>query len=257
MSNIHNLFNSALNGVKNNSPIILTGLSIVGTVAVGYLSGRAGFKVGYETATEDFDRNATGRELVTPKEIVQVQWKQFIPATFVGAAAIACTFGAQGINNRRQAALFSAFTLSERALVEYRDRAIGGTQAGRNRDEKIQDEIVKDKLAKHDVSQIVLLNENDCICYDEHSDRTFVSNMEKIRKVENDIGRQCINDDNASLNDLYSKLGLKRVAMGDDLGWNNDYPLEIKFTSDLIDDRPVLAIKFRVAPKLNYAAIWR
>lgn len=257
MSNIHDVIKSTVSGIKNNSPAILTGLSVVGVVAVGYLSARGGYRVGYETANENHLRNETNNPEVTPKEMVQVQWKQFIPATFVGAATVACVIGAQGINNRRQAALFSAFTISERALVEYRDRAIGGTQAGRNKDEKIRDEIVKDKLADKDISQVVVFNESDCICYDVHSDRTFVSNMEAIRKAENDIVSEYLHHDQASLNDFYSKIGLKRIANGDDLGWNNDYPFEIKYTSVLHNSKPVLAIEFRIAPKLNYAEIWR
>lgn len=254
--NLHDLVSNTVNGIKNNSPAILTGLSVVGTVAVGYLSARAGYRAGYDTALEDTERGAIGQPLVTPKELVQTQWKQFIPATFIGATAIACTVGAQGINSRRQAAIFSAFTISERALTEYRDRQTD-TKAGQNRDEKIRTDAVTERIADKDLSEIVLLNDNDCICYDVHSDRTFISNMEKIRKAENDVARQCITDDNASLNDLYSKLGLKRIANGDDLGWNNDYPLEIQYTSVLHNNRPVLAIEFRIAPKLNYANVWR
>lgn len=254
--NLHDLVSNTVNGIKNNSPAILTGLSVVGTIAVGYFSGRAGYKVGYDTANENHLRREANELEVTPKELVQAQWKEFIPATFIGAATIACTIGAQGINSRRQAAIFSAFTISERALTEYRDRQID-TKPGQNRDEKIRTEAVTERIQDKDLSEIVVLNEQDCICYDVHSDRTFISNMEKIRKAENDIGRQCINDDNASLNDLYSKLGLKRIANGDDLGWNNEYPLEIKYTSVLQSGRPVLAIEFRIAPKLNYANVWR
>ena len=254
--NLHDIVNNTINGIKNNSPAILTGLSVVGTIGVGYFSGRAGYKVGYETAIEDGLRGARDEAPVSPKEIVQVQWKQFIPATFLGAAAIACTIGAQGINNRRQAAIFGAFTLSERALTEYRERQTD-TQAGKNRDEKIRTELVQEKLGEKDLSSVVVLNEQDCICYDVHSDRTFISNMEKIRKAENDIGRQCINDDNASLNDLYSKLGLKRISTGDEVGWNNDYPLEINYTSVLHNSKPVLALEYRIAPRLDYAQIWR
>src|SRR5690606_3413528 len=123
----------------------------------------------------------------------------------------------------------SAVTLGETAFREYRDKMI--EVVGEAKDHKIIDEVAKDKVASSDGSDIVVIEPGNVLCYDTLTGRFFASTMEKIRKAENDIGRKCINEMYASQNDFYRLLGIPAVAVGEELGWNNDNPMELQFTS--------------------------
>ena len=67
--------------------------------------------------------------------------------------------------------------------------------------------------------------------------------------------KQMMNDMCIRLNDFYNEIGLDRIKIGEDLGWNiDDGLIEIIFSPQLADDgRPCLSLDYRIAPKYNFA----
>jgi hypothetical protein len=71
------------------------------------------------------------------------------------------------------------------------------------------------------------------------------------------VNLRVINDMYAPQNDFYSALGLPRITMGDEYGWNTDTSMDIYFTSVLTpEDVPVLAIDYHNLPITNYNKFW-
>ena len=100
--------------------------------------------------------------------------------------------------------------------------------------------------------EVIVLN-GDVLCYDAYAGRYFRSDVEKIRKAQNDINEQILHSNYASLSDLYQLIGLESTAVSEEVGWNTDKMLEIKFTTALTDDnKPCLVINFEVSPARQY-----
>ena len=83
-----------------------------------------------------------------------------------------------------------------------------------------------------------------------------MSDMETLKKAENELNRRMRYVDYISLNDFYSEIGLPPVhPLGEDLGWNIDKGyIDIHFDSALTKSgQPALTIEFVVAPKYGYS----
>ena len=93
------------------------------------------------------------------------------------------------------------------------------------------------------------------MCFDVLSGRYFKSDIDLIKRVENNINKRMFNDMYISLNEFYIELGLEPIGIGDDLGWSVDKGMiDIDFSSQLADDgTPCLVIDYSVSPKYNYS----
>lgn len=59
-----------------------------------------------------------------PLEVVKAAWKPYIPAAITGSLSVACLVGASRVNFKRNAALATAYTLSEKVLKDYKDSVV-------------------------------------------------------------------------------------------------------------------------------------
>lgn len=245
---------------KRNSPAILTALGVTGVVTTAYLASKASFKAPaiLEAAKREKSFYHTGEEenefSLEPKEKFLLLWKLYIPAVVSGATTIGCVVMATRIGTRRTAAMAAAYTLSERAYSEYKDKVV--ETIGKTKSKKIEDEVAQNHLDDKPFSkQGVVIGSGDVPCFDAYSGRYFACTMEGIKKAQNDVNYTMLHTGYASLNDFYEKLGQDRTKMGDELGWNNDIPLEVIVTTCMTDDdRPALHVDFRDAPTAGY---WR
>lgn len=240
--------------VKKHQSGILTGLGITGmftmtimavSVTPKALARLEDIKQEHE---EDTDRKKYAKDVV--KKVVPL----YIPATIVGGVSAACLIGANKVQARRTAALATAYSLSESALRDYQEKVI--ETVGEKKEQAIRDAVAKDKIDKNPVStrEVILTEKGNTLCFDGISGRYFKSDIEKIRKVENELNRRMISEMYISLNEFYDEIGLPRTDLGDDLGWNVDRGfIELGFSSQLTDEgTPCLAINYRVVPRYGY-----
>ena len=236
--------------LSKNSPEILTGIGIAGMVTTTILAVKATPKV--LTLIDEAERNK--KDTLTISEKVKVAYKPYIPATLIGTASIACLIGASSVNVRRKAALYSAYKLSETALLEYKEKVV--ETIGEKKEKAIKDKIAKDKIDRNPVSKadVVITERGNTLCYDIFSGRYFKSDIDQIKKAENEINSRLLNDMYVSLNDFYDILGLAHAKMGDQLGWSiDDGLIEFDFGSHLADDgTPCLAVEYDIAPKYGF-----
>lgn len=238
--------------VVNNSPAILTAVGVTGTVTTAIFAGRASFKAAdliREMEAEEGTPEDTKERLV---ERTKATWKLYVPAVGVGTATVACIIFANQIGVRRAAAMAAAYSMSEKAFTEYREKIV--EKVGANKEQEARDEIAQERVERNPLgSQVIVMGDREVLCFDQYTGRYFTSSMETLKQAQNKINYRMIRENYASLNDFYDAIGLDWVATGDDLGWNSDAMLELSFTTVLSDDqRPCLAIDFHTVPVRNF-----
>lgn len=242
--------------MKRHSPEILTGIGIAGMVTSTVLAVRATPKaldLIAERQHEVVDGNLTFSKLTT-METVKTAWKCYIPAVLVGCTSIACLIGASSENVRRNAALATAYTLSESALKEYQEKVV--ETIGEKKEQSVRDNVAKEQLNKNPVSnnEVIVTKKGDTLCYDPISGRYFDSDIDFLKRAVIELNRQLLDDVYVSLNDFYYEIGLSNNKAGDILGWCvDDGRIDPRFSSALADDgRPCLVLNYTVAPHYEF-----
>lgn len=244
-------FLSLKTAIKKHSPEILTGIGIAGMITTTVMAVRATPKalILIEERKEEI-----GAEKLEAMDMVKTTWACYIPAAITGTLSVACLIGASSVNARRNAALATAYTLSESALKDYQGKVI--EMFGEKKNEAVKDAVAKDKVEKNPVvtREVIITEKGNTLCYDAISGRYFKSDIEKIKKAECELNRQMLDDMYVSLNDFYYEIGLDSVKLGDKLGWNVDSGyIDLSFSSQLASDgTPCLVIDYSVAPRYDY-----
>lgn len=237
--------------VSKHTPEILTGIGIAGMITSTVLAVKATPKALQLMDERKFDLEV---EKLTVVETVKTTWKCYIPAVVTGAASVGCLIGASSVNARRNAALATAYKLSETALNEYREKVV--ETIGEKKDQAIRDQINKDHIEEKPVSksEVIITEKGNTLCYDTISGRYFKSDIDKIKKAVNELNRKMVYDNYVSLNEFYDELDLAHTSVGDDLGWNMENGfIDIYFSSQIADDdTPCIVVNYDVAPKYDY-----
>ena len=172
-----------------------------------------------------------------------------------GIISISCIVGASRVNAKRNAALATAYSLSETAFSDYKEQVI--ETIGEKKESEVQDKVAKKKLENESVvnKEVFITDKGNSLCYDSVSGRYFYSDVEAIKKAENELNKRMMSEMYLSLNEFYYALGLRSTVLGNELGWNiSDGLLDIHYSSQIADDgRPCLVLEYRIAPRYDYA----
>jgi len=250
-SNLSKIVKGIRTSISKHSPEILTGIGIAGMITTTIMAVRATPKalILIEEKKEEIDVDK-----LTPIELIKTTWTCYIPAAITGGLSIICLIGASSVNTRRNMALATAYTLSESALKEYQEKVI--ETIGEKKEQSVRDSIAKDRIKRDPVTskEVIITERGNTLCYDVISGRYFKSDIDKLKKVENELNRRMRDEMYISLNEFYYEIGLKPIGIGDDLGWNIDHGyIELSFSSQLADEgTPCLVIDYRVAPRYEY-----
>ena len=245
------LIKTIRSGLAKHSPAILTALGITGMIGTTVLAVKATPKALdlIENKKEELDKDK-----LTVVETMKATWKCYVPAAITCATSAACLIGASSVHTKRNAALATAYKLSESALIEYRDKVV--ETIGEKKEQSVRDAIAKDHVEKNPVTnnEVIITDRGYTLCYDELSGRYFYSDIEKIKKAANELNRQMLNDMYVSVNELYYELGLEGTKLGEQMGWNVDRGLiDLKFSATVsADDRPCIVLDYRVPPMYDY-----
>jgi hypothetical protein len=246
--------------VSDNSPAILTGVGVSGTIATAYLTGRASFKAArliedeqkLQTHLGDMDGDVVVPEMTTPAK-VKLVWRLYLPPVALGITTVTSIVVANKISSKRMAALVVASGISERALQEYKEKVI--EKLGEKQDRAIRDEIAQDRVNNQPVNsrEIIIAGTGEVLCYDMSSGRYFQSTVEDIKRAENRINYELIHFMSASLSMFYEEIGLTPTSYSDSVGWNMNNNIEVVFSTVMSSDqRPCIAIDFKRQPVSEY-----
>ena len=234
--------------VAPHVPDILTATACIGVGATAVMCGK-------NTLTAHDILKAYDEENpdATTKDRVLKAAPAYIPTIILATATIACIIGARTTSAKQTAALASAYTIASEAAARYRDKVLEvvGEEKAKEVDEKIADE----QLKAHPLSeqQPIIVGTGKVLCFDTLSSRYFMSDMETLRKVQNDMNRIILDDMYASLNDFYYRIGLDPMNLGEELGWTIDSLIDLKFTSRLSEDgQPCLVVNYESVPRSDF-----
>lgn len=261
--NISKILSSIRTSAAKYGPEILTGIGIAGMITTTVLSVKATPKalrlIDHEkrNRSKEYKDKETGEWCGAPMktiDYIRIAWKPFLPAAITGGVSVACLIGANSVNARRNAALATAYTLSESALKEYQEKVV--ETIGEKKEQSVRDAIAKDKLEQNPVTnrEVIITDRGDTLCFDAVSGRYFKSDIEKLKKAVNELNRRMRDEIYISLNEFYYEIGLNGIGIGDELGWNidNGY-IEPDFSSQLAEDgTPCLVIGYYVQPRYDY-----
>lgn len=249
---MNKLLKSAQLTLKRRSPEILTGIGIAGMITSTILAVKATPKAMMLIEERKLDLDT---EDISKVEVVKTVWPCYIPTIVLGGMSVACLIGASSINFRRNAALTTAYAISETALKDYREKVI--ETIGEKKETTVQEALTKDKIDKNpvDENEIVLTNQGESLCYDPFSGRYFRSNIDKIKRALNELNNMILKNEHASLNDFYCEIGLGETKNGDEIGWSiqKSGMTDIRFDTHLASNgEPCIVIDFSVTPDYTY-----
>ena len=216
--------------LKKHSPEFLTGLGVTGMV----LTTITAVKVTPKAIQLIDEKEIKDGKRLTKKEIVQVAWRCYVPSAVTGVCSIACIIGASSINAKRNAALAAAYAISVQDLADYKKKAL--EVVGEKKEEAIRDAVAKEKLKQAPIiaTEVISTGKGETICFDPLSGRYFKSDIEILRKAENNLNRRMRDEVHLSLNEFYGEIGLDEIDVGDNLGWDIDKGyIELDFSSQL------------------------
>ena len=240
-------------GLGKRSPAILTATGIISMGTAAVLAAKETPKAIrlIEEREQEID------DELTPKEKVKVAWKCYVPALTTGVFGAACLIGAHSVHARRNAAIATAYKLSETALAEYKEAVT--EEIGEEKESLIRKKVIQKKLDETPVgpNNIIITGRGNQPCYDGMSGRVFDSDLNTIEKAINAVNRRMTYEMYVSLSDFYDELGLDHTDISDDVGWNlDDGLLEVSFDSMILaDGRPCITLEYHVAPKYDFAKL--
>ena len=254
---IANVIKTTKGYMCKHSPEILTGIGIFGMITTTVMAVKATPKA-MQLIQDKKDELSTEYGMTVDdlsyKEVVKAAWKPYIPAVLTGVTSICCIVGASRINSKRNAALATAYKISERALVRYRDKVID--TIGEKKEKEIREKIAQDGVNKQPVStaQVYVTSKGNTLFRDDLSGRYFRSDLDLIKKAVNELNRDMTFNDYISLQEFYNKIGLEPTKNSSYLGWNlKEGLIELNYYACLADnDEPCIAIDYNIAPEYDF-----
>lgn len=204
-------------GVKKRSPEILTGIGVGGFITAIVLGIKATPKACQLIEERKLD---TGKEELSKKEIIKTTWKCYVPTVVTASVSTACVIGAAAENNKRNAALAAAYSLSQETMQIYKSKVIEAL--GERKESEIREQADREYMEKHPPRgfEVNPIPPDTLCCYE---GRYFYSNWDRIRSTVNDLGEQMLTsayDPSVTLNDFFEDLGLPCTKIGNQLGWD-------------------------------------
>lgn len=227
--------------LSKNNHHILTATSILGLGLTVYFTVDATPK-----ALEIIKR----KELKQPIDIVKNTWKVFLPVGIAGGFTIASILGLNCIHLKRHSSILGLYSLTDTAFREYKKKVV--EKIGEAHETKIRDSISADELKNlQRNTEVIITGKGDILCYDTISGRCFKFDVDRIKKIVNDINYKLRTDMFIPLNDFYYELGLNGIKIGDELGWSIEKgQLELTFSAHLNEnEEPCVCLNYDVFPK--------
>lgn len=253
------IFKDVRNGLSKHSPEILTGIGIAGMVTTVIFAVQATPKA-LQLIEEKKDEEH--KDELTALETAKVAWKPYVPAAVTGVVSVACLIGANSVHVKRNAALATAYQLSSTALSDYKEKLI--ETVGEKKEKAVRDRIAQDKVDKNPVetSNVIITGNGKSLCYDPQFGQYFESTIDDIKRAVTELNYRMIDrgEEYVSLNDFYDELGVERIDVGEQLGWNmgRDGKIEVTTSAAIAKNNvPCIVIHYDVAPKYEYFKLYK
>lgn len=243
--------NDATKYVVKRSPEILTGFGIMGLLSTTVLAVKSTPEALRRIGKRKRELQVTE---LSKAETIKAAWKCYIPSAITAAVSTGCIIGGSHINYRRNMALAAAYTLSETAFKDYKEK-VEETLTKKDA-ERVKDAVAKGKIDNNPIDEenIIITKQGNHLCYDITSGRYFRSDINKIKQTINELNERLLSEQFISQNELFSELGLDLVGGGYELGWDaTDGLIEVEYSSQIASNgEPCLTINYMISPLRKY-----
>lgn len=249
------MFKKMAKRISNESSLIFTTIGCIGFAYTLYSAVKETPKA---LSCIENTKQEKGEEILTKIEVIRSCWTCYIPTAIIGVTSLSLIYGSCIVSRRRQANLIGAYALLDRGFKEYREKVckIYGEEA----DRIIQNEVIRSKgtSIKPPSDGEVL------IFYEENYGEFFERRMSEVLDAEYQLNRKFVLEGEASLNDFYEFLGLKKMKIGDMFGWSIEQSYDfygyswIEFEHELIeldDGMECYAINMPYRPEFGFRSI--
>ena len=250
-------------GANKNAPTLMSIGAVMGLGATVYLALKAKPKADdilkeraekLAEIEEEFDGVTEEKDILDKKKQIKdininavknlgkVLWSPVL----AGILTSSLIFGANHINLRRLADMSAMYEISSDALMRYKKKT--EEVLGEKKKTQVEEEVDKDvvRSAVNDGLPFKETGNGSTPCIEGWSRQRAYLSRNFIDKTVNEVNNRINKYDFVSLNELYFSLGLEEVPYGDEVGWNiNDSLIELRYTSELINDTPYLVFNFK------------
>lgn len=254
MSTIQSIIIFAKKLAKEKGSIIVTTAGVVSFVGATFAGIKATPKAmkSFEELKAEYGDNATAFQKL------KTVGKHYIPAAILTASGILCIVEGKKIDLRKNAALMSAYEISEKVIKNYHDKTKETVSPRKESDIFYKAEAeaiaenppdIKKKYEKGKGGNV--------LCFDRLFGRYFYSDRDTIIDAYQSLNRDMLTgiEPYVSLNDLYDKIGIGPIDIGNMLGWNVAYGLiDLHVGSHDIagTDEHMLVISHELPPKYAF-----
>ena len=258
--NISGIFDKTKSFINKNSSTILTilGIATAGASVVSAVKATPKALDHIDNKKEELDYAPD--EKMNAKEIIKVTWKDYIPTVSLFAASATCILCAHKISSKRNAALATAYAVTENSFRRYRNSVID--TIGENKEKEVREKSASKAIDKDNqnstTNSLIVTSNGNSLCYDVISGRYFTSDIESIKEIINKLNRRLTYENYISLNEYYDEIGLPQIKMGETIGWKLDNGLIEPAFGAILDDKgkAVISIEFLVLPSEDYNKIY-
>ena len=236
--------------LAKRSPGILTGCAVIGTVSTAIFAGKATIKARDVITAHDMDEELKCEKYLeiepghyditvyyrerTFFEKAKLTWRVWAPPVLMCGATISCIVGANTISTRRNIALAAAYSMSEEARKEFRDKVT--ETIGKKKVEKIDHEINQDRINANPLPNYIPTLGYGSVMQlyrDGWSGQYFYSYGSWLDKQEASFDAMIKKSDGSEyfrINDWYEFIGLQTTEFGKFYGWvYNGNPTDDQF----------------------------
>ena len=197
--------------LRCNASTILSIFAVFGVVGTSVSVGTATNK----TSKKLKEVTDAKSEPLSSVEVITTIAPIWIPSILIAGTTIACILGANVLNKQTQAALASAYGLTDQTFKEYRKKLI--ELHGEEMDQEIRTEIARNHYDYHVLG--MEYPDQKVMWYEPYSNRYFEMYERELIDAEYHFNRNFVLGGSRSLNDLYEMLGLAPTKKGEDIGW--------------------------------------
>lgn len=244
--------------LAKHSPEILMALGITGMITSTVLAVKATPKA---IRLIEEKKNELETDSLTPIETVKATWKCYVPAAVTTVTSVACLVGSNSVNVKRNAALATAYKLSESAFSEYKEKVV--QTIGEKKEKTVQDKISEEKIKNNPVNktEVIVTGKGQTLFFEPLSHRYFYSNLELIKRAENKLNKAIITDpfdSGVTVNEFYEEIGIPGTATGDNLGWKLENMIDIYPSAQMAEEgcehegEPCIVLNYSNPPKYDF-----
>jgi hypothetical protein len=111
--------------------------------------------------------------------------------------------------------------------------------------------MAEDRVTKNPPPEILVSGPGNVLCCEMWTGRYFTSDMESLRKAENELNARLLKHDYATLDDFYYLLKLPMTTSSGEAGWKSDKLMGLEFSTVLTPDgRPCLTFEYNYITSL-------